>query len=93
MYTIESKRNPSEAPHIDSVIVELKKILNLINSNDLKLNQVCYNDEIMENSETFSEDDNFTIEDCSTTFFMDDSLASSIEELTVNEDSTASSEY
>ena len=26
-FTYESKRNPSEAPHIDSVIFELKKIL------------------------------------------------------------------
>ncbi|CAF0872471.1 unnamed protein product [Brachionus calyciflorus] len=83
MYTIESKRNPSEAPHIDSVIVELKKILNLINSNELKLNQVCYDDEIMENSEQDTElfEDEHELTEDSTSFFMEQSMISSINEM------------
>lgn len=52
-YTFESKRNPSEAPHIDSVMLELRKILANL---DIDVNQIsyeCYESELDEESTTF----------------------------------------
>ena len=80
MYTMDSKPSPSEAPHIDSVIVELKKILNIIDSNEIKFNQVFY-DELMFSKlkdENSTDEEDATFAEDSASFFMNDSVISSI---------------
>ena len=81
MYTMDSKPSPSEAPHIDSVIVELKKILNIIDSNEIKFNQVFY-DELMFSKLDESQNSFIT--------FFNESLSTCIKY--INFDSTGSSD-
>jgi hypothetical protein len=88
VYTHESKRSPSEAPHIDSVIAELRKILNSVGLNVNKLKPVCYDDELAysgDESDSVDEEDDFTIQDCSSTFFQTASLSSTLSDSDSNE--------
>ncbi len=65
--TCESKRNPSEAPHIDSVIFELKKILtnSSVSIESLK-------------PESFISFDEDELESCEDTFYCDQNLSNSM---------------
>jgi hypothetical protein len=65
-FTCESKRSPSEAPHIDSVIVELKKILANLERDQLTSKTSCI-------SETYKNKSVSTASSEYTTFFMTES--------------------
>lgn len=54
-FTCESKRNPSEAPHIDSVIFELRKIINHSAINVESLEYEVFNSDNDESMETYEE--------------------------------------
>ena len=85
-FTPESKRNPSEAPHIDSVIFELRRILSNLNTDDninLKMEQQqCQNLSVADT-------------DRSTTFFMNENgsvISTIIEEEEEEEEEAATSQ-
>lgn len=81
-YTPESRRNPTEAPHIDSIIFELKNLLQSLNDEDTK--NICnfgmdyYDEYEMDTTST-------------TTFCMASSILSSINETSIF--STTTSKY
>jgi hypothetical protein len=73
-YTPESRRNPTEAPHIDSIIFELKNLLQSLNEEDIKKR----NDFGMDYDEEYEMDTTST-----TTFCMASSIISSINQTSI----------